>query len=193
MSETPDPWETEQAAFQSSEAYLRGDYDQRTGRLRSESRCDRCGGVNPVWHAPHDLWNAAVRTDGADEWPFLCPSCFATVAEERGVVSDRTVWALVPDDDLRSAGAERDALPWVCAYCGGANHDPDATLADLTAHVAVCPEHPLADAYRWIVQHPTLGAIDHACAECVPGGDMVVAGFRCVPHRAALSGRGGEG
>lgn len=67
---------------------------------RHEGLCDRCGGVNVVWWADHDLWNATGRTDGADEWPFLCPSCFAVVAEQRGVVPAHTVWKMVPSGEV---------------------------------------------------------------------------------------------
>lgn len=43
----------------------------------------------------------------------------------------------------------------------------------------------MSDAYRWIArEHGSKPVRDHACAECVPGGDMVIAGFACTPHRA---------
>lgn len=35
----------------------------------------------------------------------------------------------------------------------------------------------------WIVNHG-LQHRDHACAECFPGGDSLIKGFRCVPHEA---------
>lgn len=36
---------------------------------------------------------------------------------------------------------------------------------------------------KWIIQRG-LGLPDHACAECVPHSDMLVAGFQCVYHEA---------
>jgi hypothetical protein len=42
---------------------------------------------------------------------------------------------------------------------------------------------------RWITRHaadfPDWIRRDHACAECVPGGEMVQPGFRCAMHTAA--------
>lgn len=37
----------------------------------------------------------------------------------------------------------------------------------------------------WIVNHTPPHFRDHACAECCPGGDSLIKGFRCVPHEAA--------
>lgn len=51
-----------------------------------ELLCMICDHEYPVWFAPNDLWNRVVRRpDGSDEWPFLCPTCFANLAVERGV------------------------------------------------------------------------------------------------------------
>ena len=61
-----------------------------------EERCQRCGHANPVWYAPNEVWNATVRKDGADEWGFLCPPCFAELAESR-VLGERVRWAFVPE------------------------------------------------------------------------------------------------
>lgn len=36
---------------------------------------------------------------------------------------------------------------------------------------------------RWIKNH-YIGSVDHACADCVPNGDMLVEGFQCAPHLA---------
>lgn len=38
-------------------------------------------------------------------------------------------------------------------------------------------------AYRFVRQHPSLP--DHACARCVPDGEIVIDGFVCVQHLAA--------
>lgn len=43
----------------------------------------------------------------------------------------------------------------------------------------------LARADRWIDEYGfEMPAKDHACAECVPNGPIVVPGFQCVPHEA---------
>jgi hypothetical protein len=36
---------------------------------------------------------------------------------------------------------------------------------------------------EWIIHNHT-GRNDHACAECVPHGDMIVPGFKCYYHEA---------
>jgi hypothetical protein len=65
-----------------------------------ESVCGRCGGRNLVWAAPSPLWNAVMRggdINGGPE-PFhgiVCPTCFAVLAEERGIAAD---WVLTARD-----------------------------------------------------------------------------------------------
>lgn len=50
----------------------------------------------------------------------------------------------------------------------------------------------LASADRWIIQRGR-DLPDHACSECVPGGEMVVPGWLCAYHaakaRAALAAK----
>lgn len=56
-----------------------------------ESRCERCFGPNPVWVAPSPLWNEVLRggdINGGEELSFVCPSCFAGLAEEKGIACD---------------------------------------------------------------------------------------------------------
>lgn len=48
-----------------------------------EDFCSRCRRVNPVWHAPNELWNQVMR-DGSAE-PIICPLCFIRLAEAKGV------------------------------------------------------------------------------------------------------------
>lgn len=63
-----------------------------------ECWCEHCDRAYPVWVAPSILWNAVVRApaDAAGEVePFLCPTCFAMLAESRGVVP--TAWVLAPE------------------------------------------------------------------------------------------------
>lgn len=72
--------------------------------MSEEGLCDFCGKRYPVWVAPNALWNAVVRErrDGFPQLnePFLCPTCFLVLAEERAVMQP-TAWALLPiDDDL---------------------------------------------------------------------------------------------
>jgi hypothetical protein len=47
--------------------------------------------------------------------------------------------------------------------------------------VRACNSHAIWA--KWIVQRGP-GLPDHACAECVPGGELVKAGFQCVYHEA---------
>jgi hypothetical protein len=37
---------------------------------------------------------------------------------------------------------------------------------------------------QWIVDHTPRDFCDHACEECIPGGEVVVEGFRCAVHEA---------
>lgn len=37
-----------------------------------DALCQECGKANPVWHAPHDLWNSVMGGEGG----VLCPTCF---------------------------------------------------------------------------------------------------------------------
>lgn len=61
-----------------------------------EATCDDCGGHNPVWFAPNDVWNFVVGGPGAKDDPggFLCPVCFIVKAEAAGLVPN--VWELRP-------------------------------------------------------------------------------------------------
>jgi len=47
---------------------------------------------------------------------------------------------------------------------------------------------------KWIADHPSTMP-DHACAQCVPGGDITIPGFVCGQHvaQALLSGGGSPG
>lgn len=48
-------------------------------------------------------------------------------------------------------------------------------------------QEALSLADRWIIDRsPYVNAIDHACAECVPGGPLVSDTFRCAVHAAKL-------
>lgn len=56
--------------------------------------CMDCGGHNPVWFAPNDLWNLVIGGPDAkgDPGGFYCPNCFIVRAETAGVVP--TAWKL---------------------------------------------------------------------------------------------------
>lgn len=60
-----------------------------------EALCRRCGGPNVVWVAPSPLWNAVMRggSINGDDDPagIVCPTCFAVLAQERGVAE---LWRL---------------------------------------------------------------------------------------------------
>lgn len=45
----------------------------------------------------------------------------------------------------------------------------------------------LAEAEQWIRNHPPQYGGDHACAQCYPHSDVLVAGFICAYHRATAS------
>lgn len=63
-----------------------------------ELLCQRCDREYVTWFAPNPLWNAAIRAYGGDSAGhdhFLCLSCFAALAEMRGVKTG--VWVLTDE------------------------------------------------------------------------------------------------
>lgn len=80
-----------------------------------------------------------------------------------------------------------------------------STIDDLTAgDIHTCHDHcqrtacilrrentalrsRLAEAEQWIRNHPPRFGGDHACAQCYPHSDVLVAGFVCAYHRATDS------
>jgi hypothetical protein len=54
----------------------------------SESICQLCGGVNPVWFTANDLWNKV-----AGDYHFLCPNCFIELANLK-----KRVWKISLED-----------------------------------------------------------------------------------------------
>lgn len=52
-----------------------------------ELLCMLCGRDYPIWSADNDLWNAVMREDGTDEYPFVCPTCFTVRAVFLGVTT----------------------------------------------------------------------------------------------------------
>jgi hypothetical protein len=58
-----------------------------------ELLCQYCNQEYPVWFAPNDLWNA-VQQKGEH---FLCLTCFANLAEQRGIKT--TGWKLITETE----------------------------------------------------------------------------------------------
>lgn len=56
-----------------------------------ESRCQLCGGVNPVWSIESDRWNAAFPEHRG---VIACPGCFT--AHHQANTGMSTGWKLVP-------------------------------------------------------------------------------------------------
>jgi len=48
-----------------------------------DSRCQDCGGPNPLWTADNDLWNRVLTGDPHTplDGVILCPTCFALKAD----------------------------------------------------------------------------------------------------------------
>lgn len=65
-----------------------------------ELLCMVCNRDYPVWYTPNSIWNKVMRPtpDASDELPFICPTCFAMLAEQRGIVS--TAWCLAPEQPV---------------------------------------------------------------------------------------------
>lgn len=67
----------------------------------SESICQVCDGINPVWFAPNELWNKVMRyPDGREESEkinFICPNCFIQEAIKLELAP--RVWRLSEADE----------------------------------------------------------------------------------------------
>jgi len=63
-----------------------------------ETGCQECGGENPVWFAPHDLWNRVMGGEDCKDDPggILCPVCFIRKAEMAGI---KEIWRVGPVED----------------------------------------------------------------------------------------------
>ena len=57
----------------------------------TESVCRMCGGFNPVWFAPNELWRRVFPQEG-----IVCPTCFIKAAERLGVTG--TAWRIEQED-----------------------------------------------------------------------------------------------
>jgi hypothetical protein len=77
-------------------------------RERRELLCELCEREHPIWSADNELWNKVLRggeRGNADEYSFVCPTCFMTLAVERGIATAFKV------SDANSQAHE-------CANCG---------------------------------------------------------------------------
>ena len=80
-------------------------------RLPRELLCQMCGRDYPIWYAPNDLWNAVMRygdQGNADEYDFVCPTCFTVHAAFMGVES---VFEVRVGDDRELESITPAALP----------------------------------------------------------------------------------
>lgn len=61
--------------------------------IHPEDYCHRCGQQNTGWYAPSPLWNAVMGyPNDADTWHgIICMTCFAEIAEAKGIVK---MWRL---------------------------------------------------------------------------------------------------
>jgi hypothetical protein len=59
-----------------------------------ELLCQRCDQNYPVWFAPNELWNRVCPD--SEGIHFLCLTCFAVLAEGKGIVP--TAWVITLED-----------------------------------------------------------------------------------------------
>jgi hypothetical protein len=59
----------------------------------SESVCQLCGGDNPIWFVPNEMWNSVVD----NRFHFACPSCFIKESDRLGLSPN--VWCLHGETD----------------------------------------------------------------------------------------------
>jgi hypothetical protein len=96
--------------------------DLRTGgEPHPEDSCHRCGrSLSIPWAAPSPLWNAVMRggsINGDDLFDgIVCPTCFAQLAEERGIAD---LWRFdaqrvhVPLETVTPSGRVWDEQAWM--------------------------------------------------------------------------------
>lgn len=103
-----------------------------------ETRCHRCGGPNIAWAAPSPLWNEVMR-DGDisadDDYDgIVCPTCFATIAEQAGIAGLWQFTARRVNRELTTvtpSGRVWDERAWLWI-------DPEAVSRDGWCRVSVC-------------------------------------------------------
>jgi len=80
---------------------------------KDESICQGCGGVNPVWFAPNEEWNAVYGNEGPVQ--FACPVCFIRDAEAKGITPPS--WRLSAETREHYAAKAVHPKP-NCSACG---------------------------------------------------------------------------
>ena len=81
-----------------------------TDDLARELLCGSCHREYVCWFAPNEIWNAIMRdASGNESQPFLCPTCFTSIAEARGIIP--IAWRIAPEDvTFTKLEIERDKL-----------------------------------------------------------------------------------
>lgn len=116
-----------------------------------EERCERCFGRNPVWCAPSPLWNEVLRggdINGPEGHAFVCPTCFAELAEEKGIASLWRFYAKRVNRPLQMvtpSGRVWNEKTWLfdepqCVGCATETFDGAPGSVKLNAD-ATCPVH----------------------------------------------------
>ena len=178
---------------------MAADARYRAQRLREEETAD-----------------AEAAEDAADEAEFeaaiieRCANALVSVLRE----AQRT------EPAWTAADARKAVVEWLQGEAGAASADAECALLSEQARAVLDGEHVaeqermanvlaeqrresaslpvnhpvsmlLASFAGFIVRHfPPEKHCDHACAECVPGGEIVREGFQCVPHKALAMVRG---
>lgn len=78
--------------------------------VHPERFCQRCGGANPTWHAPNELWN---QVTGHPPGLIICPCCFEKLAAVQMIAVDTLVDRLdniLERDSLARLSAENAEL-----------------------------------------------------------------------------------
>lgn len=62
---------------------------------KRELLCESCDSDYPVWYVANEIWNLIIRDEkGNESFQFLCPTCFAELANKQFVESP--IWKLTP-------------------------------------------------------------------------------------------------
>jgi hypothetical protein len=87
-----------------------------TAPRRDDRPCQCCGGINPVWFADNEVWNAVFP----ERTGYVCPNCFINLADP---IIPNTGWKLVPEvaaqrgDSIVGRTANEPHRPLVCFVC----------------------------------------------------------------------------
>lgn len=151
-------------------------------RPRRECLCEGCHREYPVWVTTNALWNEFVRAFDQPE-PFLCPTCFAERAEERG--AKPTAWVLVPETpemlDMLTGRRSEAARPTIAEQAlTTLAHHGGALVSSAACSVAELAWARMED--RFFVTQDRLGYVRRPAAWLArqerPGLGLVEAGRR---------------